>query len=146
MDRGGILCNGRIPGVHPLHNPKHPGGIALIVYIAGPYSPINGLTINENVNNAKELAKECWKNDIPAICPQMNTAFMDAVTSPDVFYIGDLDIIERCDAVLMVPGWEKSFGAKMERLHALREEIPVFESVKGLVAYRDNLRYGDLDD
>lgn len=117
----------------------------MLVYIAGPYTPNNGMAISDNIDNARILAEECWRNDIPAICPQLNTSYMDAVAPPEVFYQGDLDILERCDAVLMVDGWELSFGSRMERIFAFRNNIPVFESVKGLIAYRDSMA-GEPDD
>jgi len=74
-----------------------------------------------------------------AICPQMNTAHFDGIPS-EIFYAGDLDILERCDAVLMAGGWERSFGARMERIHALRNNIPVFESFDGLWRYCEGMK------
>lgn len=114
----------------------------MIVYIAGPYSPNNGYSIDQNIQAAELLARQCWNAAIPAICPHLNTAHMDDVNVPDVFYAGDLAILERCDAVLLVPGWEQSFGAKMERIHALRNRIPVFESFDKLLEYHKKWKAG----
>ncbi len=111
----------------------------MLIYIAGPYSPDNGMTIKDNISKAESYARKCWENNIPAICPQKNTAYMDDIM-PEYFYMGDLDILERCDAVLMVDGWEKSFGARMERIHALRNNIPVFESFDGLWRYCEGMK------
>lgn len=39
---------------------------------------------------------------------------------------GDLQIISRVDAVVMLEGWQDSKGAVMERDYALDNNIPVY--------------------
>lgn len=48
------------------------------------------------------------------------------------FYLGDLHILRRCDAVLTIPGWQDSPGSKMELRLAKDLGIPVFHSLKEL--------------
>jgi len=52
---------------------------------------------------------------------------MDGVVPDEVFLAGDIEILKRCDLVVMVPGWENSSGAKEERNVAIEHNIPVFE-------------------
>lgn len=85
------------------------------------------------------MAKICWMNGLTAICPQMNTAHFDSVADAETFYIGDLEILERCDAVLMVPGWEGSFGARMEKIYARKMGIPIYHSVEDCLNYQAEL-------
>ena len=48
---------------------------------------------------------------------------------------GDLEMMKRCDAVLMVPGWEKSQGAMIEYKVAINRGLPVFCSLVDLRAF-----------
>lgn len=52
----------------------------------------------------------------------------------------DLVQLEAQDAVLLLPGWKKSKGARGEVEHAKKHNIPLFESVDALVSYRDKCR------
>ena len=124
MDGSGILRYGRVRRAYDLHSSAHREGVGVIIYLAGPYTPINGRTLSDNIENAKNTAKELWGEGFAVICPHMNTAFFTGIPN-DLFYLGGLEILERCDAVLMLDGWEESFGAKMERLDALKNNIPV---------------------
>lgn len=45
-------------------------------------------------------------------------------------------ILERCDAVFLVPGWKQSEGTKKEIARANELGIPVFEDEEELVAWR----------
>jgi hypothetical protein len=46
------------------------------------------------------------------------------------FIEGDLEIIARCDAILMLPGWERSEGSRMEYSRAVELRMPVYLSVE----------------
>lgn len=47
---------------------------------------------------------------------------------PDEFYLRkDIQLLMDCDGVVILPGWERSRGAELELLNALRLNIPVYE-------------------
>lgn len=117
----------------------------MIVYIAGPYSPTFDKTTEQNIKAAGEMAKLCWMNGLTAICPQMNTAHFDGVADAETFYIGDLEILERCDALILMPNWEESFGARMEKIYARKIGIPIYHSVEDCLNNYESLG-GELDD
>lgn len=48
--------------------------------------------------------------------------------------------MRRCDAVLMVAGWESSVGATNERDEALRLGMPVFNSLAEMPSASDFLK------
>lgn len=47
----------------------------------------------------------------------------------------DLELLSRCDAVLMLEGWEVLKRANAERLHALELGIPVYYKLQELAAW-----------
>jgi hypothetical protein len=96
----------------------------MLVYIAGPYRG----EIDHNIAQAREIAIKVWESGNVAICPHLNTAHFELDCScVDSDYLqGDLEIVARCDAVLLTPDWYKSIGAMIERNFAIDRHIPVY--------------------
>lgn len=99
-----------------------------IVYTAGPYRPGHGRTVADNIAAARKVAIELWRMGHFALCPHLNTAnFEEDAELPDEYYLdGDLKALARCDAVVMLPTWTESEGAKGEHDYALAAGIPVY--------------------
>lgn len=101
----------------------------MIIYTAGPYSPYQTQSVHDNIRVARRISIELWQAGHIAICPHLNTADFQ-IEMPDVshdFWLErDFKIIDRCDAILMMPDWELSKGSNMERNHAIRHGIPIF--------------------
>ena len=89
-----------------------------VVYISGPYSSDSESVINENIRHATIAAAEAWRNGLAAICPHKNTERFEKIV-PEVTYQtyidGDVEMVKRCDAIVMLPPWEKSKGSVIER-------------------------------
>lgn len=100
-----------------------------LIYVAGPYrSKDRGMRgVHENIERAAAIALELWVAGAAVICPHKNTAFFDGAAEDSVWLTGDLEMLRRCDAIVMVPGWEKSVGAVDERREALAHGLEVFE-------------------
>ncbi len=99
-----------------------------VLYIAGPYrSPDGWHAVWENIMRARAAARRAWLKGWAVICPHTNSIMMDGTDVEDrTFLDGDLEILGRCDALLAIPGWEKSEGAKREILVAENMGIPVY--------------------
>lgn len=98
----------------------------MILYTAGPYRAPTLRGIKRNIDNAYAVAGELWMMGHPTICPHANTAYMDGEGTDNVFLQGDLRILERCDAIVMLPGYEKSKGATAELNWAVAHGLEVF--------------------
>jgi hypothetical protein len=85
----------------------------ILVYIAGPYSHGGG-TREENVAIARKVALEYWKRGYAVICPHLNTHDFDPDLSYDEILEGDLEMVKRCDKIVMLPDWINSKGARRE--------------------------------
>ena len=102
-----------------------------IIYTAGPYRGEGWNAVFENICRARTAARKLWVKGWAVICPHANTWFMDGPDIPAMTFIeGDLEIVARCDAIFMLPGWERSEGARLEYLQALKFELPIYLSVE----------------
>jgi hypothetical protein len=106
-----------------------------IVYIAGPFRGPSAWHIAENVRNAERLALDVWRAGAAALCPHLNTANFQGAAPDDLWLRGDLELLSRCDAVLLAPGWERSEGARAEYQHARSLGLPVFDTMAQVAAW-----------
>lgn len=102
-------------------------GSTKLIYVAGPYRSARGIDgIFENIVLARRYARSIWLRGDVAICPHMNTAFMDSDDVPsDVWLEGDLLMLGRCDGIAMIPGWESSTGATDELEFAMSRGLDI---------------------
>jgi len=109
-----------------------------ILYIAGPFSAPEGdpdplHTIEANILAASRIALEAARKGWMPVCPHKNTAgFQHCLDIPvSHWYDGDIELMKRCDAVLLIPGWRESKGAAVERAVAIASGIPFSEYERG---------------
>lgn len=103
-----------------------------LVYIAGPYRAATERAVVENIRNAEAVALMVWQAGHYALCPHMNTALFGGACPDEVWLAGDLEMLRRCDAVVVCPGWHASSGTKAEVAEAKARGIPVFATVADL--------------
>src|SRR5579864_9174443 len=98
----------------------------------GPYSgPTHDgksfMAIERNILNAREQAIRVMQlGGCVALCPHLNSYHMelDFCAEQDFWYNADLELLRRCDAMILISGWEHSKGAKIEKKFCEDNHIP----------------------
>ena len=85
-----------------------------VAYIVGPYRSDSAGGIHRNIQSARKVALKWWKNGYAVICPHLNTAFFDGECEDHVWLDGDIEILKRCDTIVMIDGWKNSSGSVKE--------------------------------
>jgi nucleoside 2-deoxyribosyltransferase len=106
-----------------------------VIYVGGPFRAGDAWQIESNIRRAEALALKVWRMGAAAICPHANTRFFDKAAPDEVFLEGDLEILRRCDAVLLTSDWAKSRGAIHEKHVAEAAGIPVFQTLEALAKW-----------
>lgn len=109
-----------------------------VIYIAGPFRGKNSWEVESNIRVAETLALDVWRSGFAAICPHANTRFFDGAAPDNVWLDGDLEILKRCDAILLTKNWEQSKGATKEMQFAKALNMPVYYTLEELINDKDN--------
>ncbi len=97
-----------------------------LVYIAGPYRSATPWGVEQNIRAAEGLAVKVHAAGMFAVCPHANSRHMEGVADDAHFLVGTLELMRRCDAVILTREWRNSSGALAEVAEATRLGIPVF--------------------
>lgn len=114
-----------------------------LVYIAGPFRSAsqdvpgeqNAFGVLQNIMRAMSLSLEVWKAGAVGVCPHGNTFCFQGAADDKIWLDGDIELMKRCDAVLMTPDWQRSSGATAERDIARQEGMPIFYTLGALIAW-----------
>jgi len=116
---------------HPI--PKKITGTKMkLIYIAGPFRASNSWEMEQNIRRAETLALEVWRSGAAALCPHANTRFYQGAAPDEVWLKGDLLMLSKCDALMLVEGWSISIGTRAEIAFAFDNGIPVFSEINWL--------------
>jgi hypothetical protein len=98
-----------------------------IIYIAGPFRADTAWEIEQNVRRAEEHAAMLVRTfAVMPMIPHANTRYFHGLGEDSFWLEGTLELMRRCDAIYLCPGWEFSTGSKGERAEAERLSMPVF--------------------
>lgn len=98
-----------------------------VIYIAGKYRGPNAWAIEQNIRAAEDVAARVAAMGHMPMVTQSMTRFIDGANADEQFWVdGTLEIMRRCDAVVLVPNWRDSEGARAEVAEAERLGLPVF--------------------
>ena len=106
-----------------------------LIYVAGPYRAKTRAQVDTNICHARELGKVVCGLGAYPIIPHSNTSHFEG-SAPDDFWLpATLEACRRCDAILMVEGWEESEGSRKELAEMERLGKPVFFESPDMVDY-----------
>lgn len=109
-----------------------------VIYIAGKYRAPDGWLTELNVRVAEMVAFDVARIGAMPLCPHTNTRFFDGTLTAQFWLDGTLELMRRCDAVLLCWNWKDSAGAIGEKEEAERLGIPVFTDLEALHTWIEN--------
>lgn len=104
-----------------------------LVYIAGPYRGTCVNSIRRNIAEAAKWAEFVWTLGHAALCPHMNSAFMDGATSDENFLAGCKLMLTRCDVMYVMEGFRSSSGTIEEIQLAQKQGLPIVYDMNQLI-------------
>jgi hypothetical protein len=108
-----------------------------LVYIAGKISDTTPKRRERNVEIACEVAERLASYAVPFFCPHSHTSRFGHRQPRKFWYELDLEVLRGCcSAILMLPNWKESEGAKAELAEAERLGLKVFWSVDEVLRSR----------
>jgi len=103
-------------------------------YLSGPMSGETALIRNRNRFQALEVSHQLWEAEVLHYCPHANSPQIGAT---DVGYESwmcmDLEVLRRCDWILMTGDWASSEGCRREFNVAQSLRIPITYTVNEAV-------------
>lgn len=72
-----------------------------VAYLAGPYRAETPHKTECNIQEAAKHAVALWKEGFAVICPHKNSAQFDGEAPDNVWLAGYLEILKRCDFVVL---------------------------------------------
>jgi len=108
-----------------------------LIYIAGPYRAGSTFEVTHNIQRAREAAEEVWVAGGAALCPHLNSAYMDGLVDDEAFLEAGLVMLERCDAIRVIshPDGLRSKGTEREFVRARQLGMPVLYSLSDVVGF-----------
>jgi len=109
------------------------------IYIAGPYSASNVITVLDNIREGMRLATEVFLLGYAPFVPFFDFHFQlmlregENLTVED-YYKYSIAWLKVSDAMLLVPGWQSSKGTKSEMEIADKMSIPIYYDINKLKA------------
>ena len=104
-------------------------------YVAGPYRGRTRAAVELNIQSARQVGLQIARKGWSPLVPHANTGHLDLADPQlgDQFWLSaTMELMRRCDAVVLAPGWEHSDGTAAEIHEACRLGLPVFETVHAL--------------
>jgi hypothetical protein len=124
----------------PVHALRAHGGAPVMtrnvyVYLSGPLTAFGAYSLEENIASAVAVFLACIRRGIPAFCPHLSAAFPSAHAGIpyDTWMAYDLATLDRCTALLMLPRWQTSPGALLEKTYAETRGLPIFYALDDLL-------------
>ena len=98
-----------------------------LIYIAGPFRGPTPLDVRRNVERARDLGLRVAQAGGYPVIPHTMTAEFDKQGEDQFWLDGTMEMLRRCDAIVMTKNWTTSAGACAEYQWARGAYMPVYE-------------------
>jgi hypothetical protein len=98
-----------------------------LVYCAGPYRAKTAWGVDQNISRARQWGALVACAGAYPVIPHSNTAHFDGIAEDKFWLDSTLELMRRCDAVLMMDGWKESTGSCAEKTLAESLNMPVLD-------------------
>lgn len=112
------------------------------IYIAGPYSGPDIITILENIRQGIEAGHYLISKGFAVFCPFLDYQFAffnhpENTLTKEQYQANSMEWVKVCDAVFLLPGWEQSGGVRRELDVAVRHRIPTYTNYQDLFKWAE---------
>jgi hypothetical protein len=98
-----------------------------LIYIAGPFRGATPLDVRRNVERARDYGLIVAQAGGYPMIPHTMTSEFDKQLVDQFWLDGTLEMLLRCDAIALIPGWQDSRGATLEQAWASARGMPAWE-------------------
>jgi hypothetical protein len=97
-----------------------------LIYIGGPLSADTPLERHRNIERARDLGFLVARAGGYPVIPHLNTGqeFFGTLDENELWIPGTMELLRRCDALVLTDDWDCSKGAKQERAWAHAVTMP----------------------
>lgn len=104
-----------------------------VIYVAGPYRSQTEYGIVSNIREAEAVGIQVWQAGYVALTPHLNTRLFGGLCPDGTWLRGGLELMRRCDGVILTSRWITSPGTLCEIAEALRLGLPVFTTITEMI-------------
>jgi hypothetical protein len=97
-----------------------------ILYVAGAFTAPTSWGIEQNVRAAERVGIYVARLGVMPLIPHANTRHFHGECTDEFWYAGTLELLKRCDGIIMCEGWSDSKGARAEFEYAKQHGMAVF--------------------
>lgn len=88
------------------------------IYVAGPYRGETTWVVESNIRRAEGAGLWIAKLGAVPVIPHTMTRFFDGEINDQFWLDATMELLKRCDAIYLCPGWQASKGSTAELEHA----------------------------
>lgn len=97
-----------------------------MIYVAGPYRSDTPEGVQLNIKSAQMVGARVASLGWQPVVPHNMSAGLEAL-GDEYWLDATMELMLRCDGVVLIPGHETSEGTQAEILEALSRDMPVYE-------------------
>lgn len=111
-----------------------------LVYVAGKFRSPTDEGREANIRRAEAMGLEVAKLGASPVIPHANTRHLHSHVPEEFMLEATLELMRRCDAVILTEGWRESAGTRDEICEAHWLGIPVFYTLFGLKSWLEDTK------